>query len=220
MKIVILTRHAPDIDFGTFPDDHVSYTCKIDTAMELLKGSAESVVVCVEYGDILTDETIIDMQTAGARVYNIHRGDPARYRGASVLNHQILDGEKTAFVTLMEIQPHEAVDTGRVVKKYLVNIKGLTYPEAVAACRHYYNNLICHAVGERRGAAYHLMARGKLYRRRKPKDSSINMGISEKGKRKILAADPVDYPAYFDLDGYRFYLQISSKELIKDPNSF
>jgi len=220
MKIVILTKHALDIDFGAFPDDHVSYTRKINTAMELLKGSTESVVVCVEYGNILIDENIIDMQTAGARVYNIHRGDPARYRGASVLNHQILDGEKTAVVTLMEIQPHEAVDTGRVVQQHPVNIRGLTYPEAVAACRHCYNNLICHAVEERRGAAYHSKCLGQLYRRRKPSNSSIDVEISEQGKRKILAADPVDYPAYFDLDGYRFYLQISSKELIKDGHLF
>jgi len=220
MRTIILTNKPEDVRSGAVLPGTFYTVDSVNATFPKLYGSAESVVVCVEFGHIISDIDIESMQRMGARVFNIHRGDPEEYRGASVLNHQILDGVSNVHVSLIELKPGEPVDGGDVIYQVPVRIKGATYTEAVERCRNCYCSLIREAMAERRRGLTTPPKRGKLYKRREPKNSFIGSEMTIWAMRTILAADPVDYPAYFDLDGYRFYLQISSKELIKDGHLF
>lgn len=174
-----------------------------------------SVIVLIEYGVLVSDEWLKEAWENGCCVFNIHRGDPEVWRGASVLNNQILAGVDTVHVTLMELRPGDEPDCGPIIAKCPVRIKGMPLPEVVEVCRLVYNDLVQCAVDHYMKIAYEKRKYGIMYRRRRPEDSDIST-ISLLDKAKIMAADPEDYPAYFDLDGQRYYIKIFNREVLPD----
>ena len=87
-----------------------------EAVLELKKYEADVFVVAA-FGQILTKE-ILDMPRLGC--VNIHASLLPKYRGASPINHCIIDGEKETGVTIMQMD--EGIDTGDILTKVKVAI--------------------------------------------------------------------------------------------------
>lgn len=86
-------------------------------AVSELKKYEADVFVVAAFGQILTKE-ILDMPRLGC--VNIHASLLPKYRGASPINHCIIDGEKETGVTIMQMD--EGIDTGDILTKVKVAI--------------------------------------------------------------------------------------------------
>lgn len=168
---------------------------------ELTCPKERSVLFAVEYGRKIPDYLIKYYGAKGGAVFTLHRADPRRYKGASVINHQILNGKTKITPTVMRLRPGEALDCGEIMTQLDVEIYGLSYPEIVDKLRKTYPLLMIRAL-----MASNQTAGKDGAGRRSPEDSEITDTSSI---RKILAADPVDYPAYFVHHGRRFEISIT-----------
>lgn len=80
---------------------------KDDEAVNAIKAFAPDVMVVVAYGQILK-KNILDIPEYG--VFNVHASLLPRLRGASPIQHAILEGDEEAGVTIMKVD--EGLDTG------------------------------------------------------------------------------------------------------------
>lgn len=80
-----------------------------DNCGELKSLNADIMITCA-YGQILTKE-ILDICPHG--VINIHASILPKYRGASPIEHAVINGEKETGVTIM--QTEEGLDTGDII---------------------------------------------------------------------------------------------------------
>lgn len=87
-----------------------------EAVLELKKYEADIFVVAA-FGQILTKE-ILEMPRLGC--VNIHASLLPKYRGASPINHCIIDGEKETGVTIMQMD--EGIDTGDILTQAKVAI--------------------------------------------------------------------------------------------------
>ena len=165
-------------------------------------------LIMVEYGKKLCDAKINRYKNSGGHVFNIHRADPSEYRGASVLNHQILNGDSHISPSIIRVNTNEGFDTGKVYAQERVDITNLIYSEVVDACRETYLNLILSAV---RGSIKRNNACSKLCKRRTPSDSELF--LSEQDLRIIRASDNDRFPAFFMLGGRKYTLKVESSPL-------
>lgn len=90
---------------------------KIKEAVEELKKYPADVYIVAAFGQILSRE-ILDLPRYGC--LNIHASLLPKYRGASPIQHVIIDGEKETGVTIMQMD--EGVDTGDMLYKKAVAI--------------------------------------------------------------------------------------------------
>lgn len=79
-------------------------------AVETLRGYEADVFVVAAFGQILSRE-ILDMPRLGC--LNIHASLLPRYRGASPIQHVIIDGEERTGITIMQMDT--GVDTGDIL---------------------------------------------------------------------------------------------------------
>ena len=169
-------------------------------------------IICIEYGTLVEDHWLAEVHRLGYRVYNIHRAWPGDYRGASVLNHQILAGECCARVTLQCLVPGMGIDQGPIIYTRKVNIRDRNYNEARKECRKVYKTLIDGAIND------FVSYDGKLYKRRKPEDSEL---LESDDARtifgKLLAADPDNDPCYFIQGARKHYVKIFNPESRSAP---
>ena len=86
-------------------------------AVEELKKYPADLFVVAAFGQILTKE-ILDMPKYGC--LNIHASLLPKYRGASPIQHVLLDGEKQTGVTIMQMD--EGIDTGDMLYKAILEI--------------------------------------------------------------------------------------------------
>ena len=78
-----------------------------EESLELIKAYEPDVMIVVAYGQILK-KNVLDIPKYGC--FNVHASLLPRLRGASPIQHAILDGDEKAGVTIMEIG--EGLDTG------------------------------------------------------------------------------------------------------------
>lgn len=90
---------------------------KTPEAMEVLRSYPADVFVVAAFGQILSQE-ILDMPQYGS--LNIHASLLPKYRGASPIQHVILDGEERTGVTIMQMDA--GIDTGDMLYKKEVEI--------------------------------------------------------------------------------------------------
>ncbi len=86
-------------------------------AVEELKKYPADLFVVAAFGQILTKE-ILDMPRLGC--LNIHASLLPKYRGASPIQHVLLDGEKQTGITIMQMD--EGIDTGDMLHKAILEI--------------------------------------------------------------------------------------------------
>jgi len=165
-----------------------------------------SILITVEFGRNISDYTIKDYEHTGGYVLNIHRADPTKYRGASVLNHQILAGEDTIEVHAIHVKQNEPLDNRRGVAFVRLNIEGMLYSEVVDECHTWYAELIKEAVYT--GTDVSAIERTGLLKRRSPEDSQLF--LTEEQIKIIKASDNKLYPAFFMHGLRRFNLTVTS----------
>lgn len=79
-------------------------------AVETLRGYEADVFIVAAFGQILSQE-ILDMPRLGC--LNIHASLLPRYRGASPIQHAIIDGEERTGITIMQMDA--GIDTGDIL---------------------------------------------------------------------------------------------------------
>ncbi len=174
------------------------------SSSELYGGDILYLVSCSEYISKV-------MRNAYQHVLVIHASDLPKGRGWSPHVWQILEGEETITLTLLDAD--ESIDSGAVWTKNKILIP-----------RHFTFSEINEALF---GAEIRLMDEGlrmisegatperqkeagvSYYRKRTPSDSEIdpNQSISQVFDQ-LRVADPERYPAFFRLHGYRYKLTL------------
>ncbi|MCR4896820.1 MAG: methionyl-tRNA formyltransferase [Lachnospiraceae bacterium] len=83
---------------------------KTPEAVEVLRGVAPDLIVVAAFGQILSKE-ILELPKYGC--INVHASLLPKYRGASPIQHVILNGEERSGITIMEM--NEGLDTGDIL---------------------------------------------------------------------------------------------------------
>ncbi|MBR5315398.1 MAG: methionyl-tRNA formyltransferase [Firmicutes bacterium] len=88
--------------------------------MELLKAYQPDIAVVVAYGQIIQKE-LLDLPKFGC--VNVHASLLPKLRGASPIQHAILQGEEETGVTIMQMA--EGLDTGDMLSKVVIPVGGM-----------------------------------------------------------------------------------------------
>lgn len=143
----------------------------------------------------------------------VHESDLPKGRGMSPLTWQIIEGESEIPICLLEAA--DAIDAGPVIYRDRMYFEGhelideLRYGQAQVTmdlCRRFLSESEPVSGTEQSGAA-------SIYQRRTPEDSALDPEISIAKQFDLLrTVDNNQYPAFFDLNGHRYKLQITKVE--------
>lgn len=97
---------------------------KDQEVLDKLRNYAPDVIVVAAYGQLLQKE-LLDMPKYGC--INVHASLLPKFRGASPIQHAILQGEKETGVTIMQMA--EGLDTGDMLAKASIEIGGMNGQE-------------------------------------------------------------------------------------------
>ena len=97
---------------------------KDEDALEKIKEFAPDVMIVVAYGQILR-KNVLDIPRLGC--FNVHASLLPRLRGASPIQHAILEGDEYAGVTIMKVD--EGLDTGDMLISDRVRISRMNFEE-------------------------------------------------------------------------------------------
>jgi len=177
----------------------------LETAAQLQGGDILFLISCTK---IITAE--IRSRYRASLV--IHASDLPRGRGWSPLVWQIVEGQNTIPVTLLEAA--EPVDSGAIWHQILLQFQGHELVDEInAALFEAELKLMDYAVAHldtvqpraQTGSATH-------YRRRTPEDSRLDVNLSLAEQFNILrVADPDRYPAFFDHLGHRYEVRLTKR---------
>ncbi len=175
----------------------------------------------LEKGDIcfyLSYEKIVNKKTLKKFRNNlvVHASDLPKGKGWSPMSWQILEGSKRIIVTLFEAK--EKVDSGNI---YLQLSKKLNGYELIEDLRAYINDIttsLCKdfVKGYPKSLKKAKAQGGKetFYPRRLPEDSRLDFNKSiEEQFNLFRIADNDRYPAFFEINGHKYYLLIKTDEL-------
>jgi len=174
--------------------------CLIVTKKEqLVGGELLFMVSCQE----IINETVLGLYSG---CYVLHASDLPEGRGWSPHVWQILEGRKDLTVTLLEAA--EKVDTGGIVKKECIKLKGnelyneiedMLYEAEVRLIR------LCIGLYPDIPSKPQADAHASYYRKRTPEDSRLNVHKSLAEQFDLLRiANPDRYPAFFEHLGRRY----------------
>lgn len=145
----------------------------------------------------------------------VHESDLPQGKGWSPLTWQILEGINRIPVTLIEAA--EKVDSGKVYAQQWIDFDGYELIDELRAeqgrvtldlCKSFVDNYPSSAL-----LAKDQIGVDTFYRRRTPCDSELDVNKSISEQFNLLrVVDSTRYPAFFDLDGRRYYLTISKKK--------
>lgn len=144
----------------------------------------------------------------------VHESALPQGRGWSPLTWQVLAGVREIPITLFEAS--DAVDSGPIYAERWIELRGDELLDELRALQAAATLELCRAwlrdyPGSLRRARPQLGA-ASYYRRRVPDDSRLDLDQPLRALVPLLrVCDPQRYPAFFDLDGTRFYLTISKE---------
>lgn len=142
----------------------------------------------------------------------VHGSDLPRGRGWSPMSWQVLEGASEIPMTLFEaedgvdsgviyLQEHFALDGTELVEE----LRALVAASTVRLCRRFAAEYPGVVTGARAQAG-----EPSFYARRRPEDSRLDPELSLREQLNLLrVVDNKRYPAFFDVDGQRYYLQIT-----------
>ena len=142
-------------------------------ATQELKAYEADVYIVAAFGQILSQE-ILDIPYYGC--LNIHASLLPKYRGASPIQHVIIDGEEKTGVTIMQMDA--GIDTGDMLYKKEIPIEGLDNYETL---HDKLTDLGAEAVVE----ALELLAQGKLKPEKQNEDLSSYAPLIDKAMGEI-----------------------------------
>lgn len=143
----------------------------------------------------------------------LHASDLPHGRGWSPHIWEVIGGSNKLTVCLLEAA--DAIDTGRIWSRRTVFLEGHElYDEINAKLFAAELSLMTQAIEETDRIQPQVQSPegATWYRRRTPEDSRIDPGRSLAEQFSLLrVADPQRYPAFFDLMGFRYLIQISKQ---------
>lgn len=140
----------------------------------------------------------------------VHESDLPKGRGFSPMSWQILEGQSSIVVCLVEATDGE-VDSGRIIDKSLIELSGHELSEEWRHLQGEETVRICQAFLDRYPDVYGEEQKLKptYYKRRHPSDSELDINKSIKEQFNLLrVVDNVNYPAFFNYQGHRYELAI------------
>lgn len=188
---------ALDHDIEVLQPEHIS---REESMLAVLRDYAPDAMIVVAYGQILK-KNVLDIPKLGC--FNVHASLLPRLRGASPIQHAILEGDERAGVTIMKID--EGLDTGEMLISDSVEIGRMNFEELHDALSEMGADLMVRALElvESGGAVYtkqddSLSTYAGMIRK---EDGKIDFAESAAAiDQKIRAFDP--WPgAFCDMDG-------------------
>lgn len=146
---------------------------KTPEAIAQLKEYEADVYVVAAFGQILSQE-ILDMPRYGS--LNIHASLLPKYRGASPIQHVILEGEKETGVTIMQMDA--GIDTGDMLYKKAIAIEGTDTYESL-------HDKLMVLGGEAIVEALELLEQGKLVPEKQEDSLSTHASLISKEMGRI-----------------------------------
>ncbi len=149
----------------------------------------------------------------------VHASDLPRGRGWSPQIWQILEGEDSVTVTLLEAE--HKVDSGKIWLQESVFFEGHElYDEINKKIFEATLSLMSRAIKEAGDISPRQQeGTATFYKKRTPQDSELDINSSLIQLFKLLrVCDPDRYPAYFDHLGYRYKLKIEKMEKDDAPD--
>lgn len=148
----------------------------------------------------------------------VHESDLPAGKGWSPLTWQILDGENRIPITLFEAT--DDVDSGLIYGQRWIEFEGYELVDELREGQARATKEVCQwfvdHYPESLSEAREQQGQESFYSRRRPKDSELdpNKTIAEQFNL-LRVVDNERYPAFFEINGRRFYLKISVDELPK-----
>ena len=145
----------------------------------------------------------------------IHASNLPKGKGWSPLSWQIIDGYKNIKVTLIEAD--DKVDSGNIYMQTSKKFKG---HELLDELRSIIANATLHLCSNFVNKYPNILKKAKIqdksetfYKRRLIEDSRLNLNKSIKEQFNLLrTVDNSRYPAFFEIDGHKYYLLIKSED--------
>lgn len=148
----------------------------------------------------------------------VHESDLPKGKGWSPMTWQILEGTKSVMVTLFEAVT--AVDGGPIYLQEEVSFEGHEILDEIRAIQSATTFRLCQKFLEDYpqiiSKATSQQGRESFFPRRKPEDSRLDPDKTIADQFNLFrVVDNESYPAFFELNGYRYILKISkvNKEL-------
>ena len=122
-KVIYSPVKQAALDHGieVLQPEHIS---KDESMLDILRDYAPDAMIVVAYGQILK-KNVLDIPKLGC--FNVHASLLPRLRGASPIQHAILEGDDRAGVTIMKID--EGLDTGDMLISDSVEIGRMNFEE-------------------------------------------------------------------------------------------
>ena len=122
-KVIYSPVKQAALDHGieVLQPEHIS---KDESMLDILRDYAPDAMIVVAYGQILK-KNVLDIPKLGC--FNVHASLLPRLRGASPIQHAILEGDERAGVTIMKID--EGLDTGDMLISDSVEIGRMNFEE-------------------------------------------------------------------------------------------
>ncbi len=144
----------------------------------------------------------------------VHESDLPQGKGWSPLTWQILEGKNQIPVTMIEAE--EKVDSGVIYAQEWIEFQGHELVEELRAAQAKTTIRLCEKFvreyPEIIDTAKEQAGEESFYPRRKPEDSRLDPGKSIKENFNLLrVVDNEKYPAWFELDGWKYLLKIEKK---------
>ena len=139
----------------------------------------------------------------------VHESDLPRGRGFAPIAWQVLEGRKQIPAVLFEAT--EGVDSGEIYLRDVIRLTGYELNDEIRQLQGIATINLCVKFLQMYPdfCPQRQEGEGHYYRRRTPKDSELSPDKSLREQFDLLRiVDNEQYPAYFEIDGHRYILQI------------
>lgn len=211
------------ITIATSPDSWIHpYVDQLKTSLEAVGHEVRRVTSAAELteGDLcflLGCGFLVSAERLALHRHNlvVHESALPEGRGWSPLTWQILEGKSEIPITLFEAA--EAVDAGPIYLQMTMRFSGHELVEELREVQGSSTVELCERfVAEFPGIVERARPQegeASMYARRGPEDSRLDPEVSLRDQFNLLrVADNERYPAFFELDGRRYVLQITRDE--------
>lgn len=191
--------------------------------VSLITEGGDNARFCVRHDEIINVDIVFyigcirisppEILSRAKRNLVVHESDLPQGRGMSPLTWQIIEGKSEIPICLLEAA--NEIDAGPVIYRDSMHFEGhelideLRYKQGqstIDLCRRFLSQNKPASGTEQKGAS-------SVYRRRTPLDSALDPEMTIAEQFDLLrTVDNTRYPAFFDLNGHRYRLQISKAE--------
>lgn len=164
-------------------------------------------VFALSYSKIIPDKII----KKNNEILVVHESDLPYGKGFAPITYDVLDGNDTIYFCLISIKSNEPVDSGELIFKEKVNLKGYELCSDLRILQGIKTIKLCiKYLKQKKIKRIKIKGEGSFNNRRYPKDSELDIKKSISEQFNLLrVVDNERYPAYFYYNGKKFIIKIS-----------